>query len=99
MNPILNDFNKILGCGKEDGFKRKCGNIFEVWKEGKTGKVLEEVRYYCPSCSKAKEVFLERCQNELEFLLFIEDKGLSEFNQEQIKWRISQLKEVLEKKK
>ena len=43
------------GCGKEDGFKRKCGNIFETYKDGITNRIIQEIRYYCPTCQAKLE--------------------------------------------
>ena len=87
MNPILTDYNKILeGCGKP--FDEEYYST------------LCDKNTLCPSCSKAKEVFLKRCQSELEFLEnFFKNVGLIDYRREILEERISQLKEVLEKEK
>ena len=83
MNLILIDYNKILeGCGKP--FDEEYYST------------LCDKNTLCPVHQKAKEVFLKRCQSELDFLESQEIKWLVH---EAINERISQLKEVLEKEK
>ena len=91
MNQILTDYTKIL---------EGCGEIIYGFVKRKCNK-----KHLCDKCQGRKEVFLERCQSELEFLESEEIKWLvHEANLEcshqeylPIQERISQLKEVLEK--
>ena len=105
MNQILKDYNKILeGCGKE--INHNVMNIITLCGRGndyiRITKDKIQLAYkfeLCPSCSKAKEVFLERCQSELEFLQEVLS-GIDLYKKRNIfRERISQLKEVLEQEK
>ena len=51
------------------------------------GIVLNDIIEY------QKKQLANQKKKELDFLRFIEDKGLSEFNKEQIKWRIEKISE------
>lgn len=91
---IKEDYNKIIeGCG--NAF---CG-YYPRW--GTKNKIGDNL---CPSCQKAKEVFLQRCKDELERRegnKLIEESTFGEVNsyyvlKEANEKEISQLKEVLE---
>ena len=106
MNQILKDYNKILeGCGKE--INHNVMNIITLCGRGndyiRITKDKIQLAYkfeLCPSCSKAKEIFLERCQSELKRLNKFLSLGVTcgtKSNKFLEEW-ISQLKEVLEQK-
>lgn len=95
---IKQQYNKILeGCGKQTYQSQ----------DGYDDKEFCSEEHLCPSCKAKKEVFLERCKDELEFLEmiknyrfrcgFLEGELCNIFGENgELNERISQLKEVLE---
>ena len=113
-NPLIIQFEKeFCGCGEQlkigqgnlspNGIRElevgiRCGEIYKKDKFHKNKGYIGK-RILCPSCSKAKEVFLERCREELNFL----EVNMADFMNLNgtcfriMNERISQLKEVLQK--